>query len=230
MPFWFLIIFFLPGCAVLPKKARHELQDGYYQKLFSEKKWVYIQFAEDTILVYPANGRKQPLHQNKNGILQFPDIVNDQSAGVLRLRQPSLDLDFLTIPLKFRGRTANVPPQLNANLNGALYVGYRNDFFKVDYSPTPLHTAKRQINHFGFSTGIFTGIGNTFISPTNTDFRIDQEYDGIVWSKGVAGIIAFGNFTAGVTFGLDHLLDRNKNIWIYQKRVWFGLGFGLNIN
>ena len=85
-------------------------------------------------------------------------------------------------------------------------------------------------NHFGFSFGVFTGFGNTFMSPTNTNNILQQEYDGIVWSKGVAGILAVNNFTLGLAFGFDNLLDKNHSNWNYKNKPWVGLAFGLNLN
>lgn len=58
--------------------------------------------------------------------------------------------------------------------------------------------------------GVFSGLGNTFMSPTNTNNILQQEYDGIILSKGLAGIFAFNNITAGLAFGFDNLLDKNK--------------------
>lgn len=68
------------------------------------------------------------------------------------------------------------------------------------------------------------------MTPTTTTNFISTEYDGIVWPKGVAGIIAVNNFTVGVSLGFDNLLDRNKQFWIYESKPWFGLAFGLNLN
>jgi hypothetical protein len=68
------------------------------------------------------------------------------------------------------------------------------------------------------------------MNPWVTENQITQEYDGVVWSKGIAGIIGIDNFTIGLALGWDHLLDKNKNYWIYQGKPWLGLAFGLNLN
>jgi hypothetical protein len=109
-------------------------------------------------------------------------------------------------------------------------VGYRLDNYSVDYKPKILKTAERDITHYGFSLGIFSGFGSTFMSPTTTNNILNQEYDGVVWNKGIAGIIAIDRFTLGLALGTDHLLDKNKSIWIYQGKAWLGLVFGLNLN
>ncbi len=120
---------------------------------------------------------------------------------------------------------------MNANLNGGAYLGLRNDIYSIKYSASPLLLkSERKINHFGFSAGIFTGIGNTLVSSTSTNNLASYDYEGIVWSKGLAGIFAINNFTVGISIGIDYLMDKNRSIWIYQNQPWAGLAFGLNLN
>ena len=68
------------------------------------------------------------------------------------------------------------------------------------------------------------------MNPWVTNNRIAIEYDGVVWTKGVTGIIGLNNFTTGLAVGWDHLLDRNMAYWIYQGKPWIGFVFGLNLN
>jgi hypothetical protein len=100
----------------------------------------------------------------------------------------------------------------------------------VNYIANPLSKSDRIVNHFGFSLGAFAGLGNTFMSPTNTNNLLQKEYDGILWSRGLAGFLAINNFTVGLALGFDRLLDKNHTIWIYQNKPWLGLAFGLNLN
>lgn len=142
----------------------------------------------------------------------------------------SLDIDFLTIPLKYRPHSDSLPHQLNTNLNGAFYLGYCLDKYRLRYEKKITKKYERYVDHYGASLGFFTGIGATFMNSTNTNNRISQEYDGIVWSKGIAGIIAIDKVTLGVALGFDTLLDKNNDLWIYKDKAWLGLTFGLNIN
>lgn len=68
------------------------------------------------------------------------------------------------------------------------------------------------------------------VSPTTTNDQTEHEYDGIVWTKGVAGIFAINTFTIGVSLGFDNLLDQNRTVWIYESKPWIGFTFGLNLN
>jgi len=136
----------------------------------------------------------------------------------------------LTIPLKFRPMTSGVPGQLNTEINASAYFGLRTDRFTIEYAQNPLGKQERVVKHFGFSFGGLTGLGNTLVSPTTTNDQTEQEYDGIVWTKGVAGIFALNSVTIGLSLGFDNLLDQNRSIWIYESKPWIGFTFGLNLN
>ena len=104
------------------------------------------------------------------------------------------------------------------------------NIYRLRYNKTPLNKYQRQTQHYGYSIGLVTGLGGATVNPSVTNNQLTSEYDGVVWSKGIAGIIAINNFTIGLAVGLDDLLDYNKNYWIYQRQPWIGLAFGLNLN
>jgi hypothetical protein len=235
-PFFILTTFVLllfSSCALLRQNPKYEFADGRYKtNLFEDKvATVYVHNAGDSISVFPL--RKA----NKGFIIDTsvrkPVVFTAAFSDKFRLpvfRQNSFDVDFLTIPFKYRFPVEGFPRQLNANLNGAVYLGYRSDIYALHYPPTLLGRSERQTHHLGFSFGVFTGLGNTAMNPWVTNDRITLEYDGVVWSKGVASIIGLNNFTTGLAIGWDHLLERNKVFWIYQGKPWIGFVFGLNLN
>lgn len=213
------------SCRVLNKIPKTQFANGYYiLETQPQNAPVYADVTDTSLRLYPV--------AKINGTLLSDTTASSQPAGngTVHLRRETFDIDLLTIPLKFRLPEAGVPLQLNANLNGAAYLGYRTDHYVVSYATDPLGRTNRNVNHFGFSGGLFTGIGNTDMTPTNTANRIGDEYDAVVWSKGIAGIIGVNNVTVGITIGWDYLLDKNRPVWIYQSKPWFGLAFGLNLN
>lgn len=227
-----VLLLVLNSCSIPQKTAKQELSDGFYKKRsFTKKSDVFIDVVGDTIDVYPTTIQNNVVVIDT--LTAFESYLSEHKAQEkidFSLTQHSFDVDFLTIPLKFRFAEKDVPAQLNTNLNGTVYLGYRTDTYKINYRTNPLKTAVRHIDHFGYSLGFFTGFGNAPISPTNTNNVLQQEYDGIIWSKGVAGIIGINNFTIGMTVGFDNLLDRNKTSWIYENKPWIGLAVGLNLN
>lgn len=140
--------------------------------------------------------------------------IKEEEKGMIK---SSFDIDIITIPFKLRFKTINVQPQLNSSISGAIYVGYRNEYTKYN-------------NTIALTIGAFSGIGNAFISPTTTDFKTEQEYDGIVYLSGLGGFLAFKKINFGILVGIDYLLDKNASIWIYNKKAYIGFGVGLNLN
>jgi hypothetical protein len=43
-------------------------------------------------------------------------------------------------------------------------------------------------------------------------------------------MLGVNNLTVGLGVGWDALTDRDKDIWTYQNKPWFGLTVGLNLN
>ena len=108
-----------------------------------------------------------------------------------------------TILFKYRASVDGFPNQLNANFNGALFTGYRTDFYKLNYKETPLHISKRQVTHYGYSIGGFAGAGTARIDEYVTLNRINYEYDGAVITTGIAAEFGFNKINFGLTYGFD---------------------------
>lgn len=227
-----VIVILFSGCNILQKSAKQELTDGFYMKITEHKKEkVYVDVIEDSVLVYPATtyNNKAAIDTVRSFKLQTSEYESKEDLE-FTLSQNSFDIDFLVVPAKFRFPTKNVPTQLNSELNGSVFLGYRTDRYYIKRKPNSLNIQEQRITHLGYSMGLFTGIGNTFMSPTTTNDRLLQEYDGLVWSKGLAVIIGLNNFSVGIAFGFDNLLDQNSSIWIYENKPWLGIALGLNLN
>ncbi len=218
-----LLALLLSGCRSFSENAKFGLNSGYYtastKNKIKHRAYVYVQ--EDTLNAFSADSL----------IIPFPETVPVQKAPpVYHFQEYSFDLDVLAIPFKYRPTAGEVPRQLSTQFNGAFYTGLRTDRFTVHYHPTPLGIANRDITHFGFSVGYFTGVGAEPVNPLVTGHNFADEYDGVVWLNGVGAFIGINDFTFGVGVGIDYLLDSNRKIWVYQGRPWTGLAVGLNIN
>lgn len=229
-----LIIFILTILSIcsckLSKSPKNGFVNGFYkQNVDTINRVVYVDIQDETLRIHPTKIQgKSRIIDTTEACQFYKSEMRDDYKHITTFSKNTLDIDFLTIPLKYRPIQNDIPPQLNTNLNGAVYLGYRTDKYTVSYAANPLKKSDRYINHYGFSMGIFSGIGNTAINSTNSKFSSD--YDGIVWNKGVAGIFAINNFTVGLSVGFDNLLDKNKKTWVYESKPWFGLAFGLNLN
>lgn len=238
MRFFFLPIlagvFFLSSCSSIRHSSKYTFSDGLYTSdvTGNDIRKVYVDYEEEDIHVYPV--RKNTTGYVVDTALQkqvvFGETINDHNDAYFSFRQNSFDIDFLTLPFKYRFRIGDMPRQFTSTLSGGLYLGYRTDVYVLHYPSNLLGKSSRHITHTGFSFGAFSGLGGTAMSPWVTNDVVQIEYEGMIWSNGVAGIIGFNNFTVGLALGMDHLLDPNRKAWIYQQKPWIGVVFGLNLN
>ncbi|MBA2613647.1 MAG: hypothetical protein H0U95_16920 [Bacteroidetes bacterium] len=227
-----VMVIFFSNCGVIKNSPKYQLANGYYKsKSFSAKtEKVYIDNEVDTVYVYKYDKQLKKVDTSASSRLAFADKISRINKNSKYFRQPSFDVDFVTMPFKYRPTQRGFPQQFNTSLNGAVYFGFRNDVYQLKYRETPLKKYLRQTTHYGFSFGLFTGIGGAVINPWVTNGVVGYDYDGVAWSKGISAIIGINNFTLGLALGFDNLLDENKDFWIYQQKPWLGLAFGLNLN
>jgi hypothetical protein len=208
-------ILLFSSCATTSTLPKYQLRDDHYTFHqpgggFTE---VYADVEDDTIKVIAAD--KTP-------------VAIDLSQNQLFLK-PSFDVDVLVTLFKYRPSSQGLPRQLTADFNGNIYLGYRLDRFRVHYVKTPLGQNKH-IRHKAISLGVFGGIGSTSITPWTTNQGTPDEYNGFILTRGVALMFGVNNLTVGIGTGWDYLTDRDKDIWIYQNKVWYGMTLSLNLN
>ena len=224
-------MFLFSSCETLKESSKYKFSDGFYKTVNNgHKETVYVLAGTDTMKEYTRPSlRSTKMDTVKSVSLLFPaKKTNDFKDRIFK--QASFDLDVLTVLFKYRPPAGGFPPQFNATFNGAVFVGYRTDIYKLSYQETPLHDYKRRTSHYGYSMGLFTGLGTARIDEYVTNNALTIQYDGLVNLTGIAIILAADKLTAGITIGEDHLLDQNKNLWVNNRKVWIGLSIGLNLN
>lgn len=231
-----LAMLLFTNCTSLQESSKYEFSEGIYKAKISREASarVYVDMEDEILRLYPAQdykrGQAVQLDTTSKIVLAIPDELDSAPAHSYTFSKPSFDLDVLTIPFKYRPGTAGIPSQLNTTFQGAIFVGARRDIFRINYRATPVGNHRRFINHFGYSIGLFSGIGATTVNEAVTGGQVGFEYEGVVLLNGVAGIIGINNFTFGLALGFDHLLDIYRHDWVYQRKPWLGLAFGLNLN
>jgi hypothetical protein len=212
-----IILGFLNACGTLRNSPKYQLGDDVYryrQKgIKYQKAWVYVHDDSIRIMSY----------KNPDEVL-YPRPHTDRFF----LKQ-SFDIDVMTVGFKYRPAVVNLPRQLNTDFNGNVYFGYRLDRFRVKKRTTPFGS-KSVYSHRALTAGVFGGIGSTAITPWTTNNLIPDEYNGFILSRGISLMVGFNNYTVGLGVGWDYLTDRDKNVWIYQHKPWYGLTVGLNLN
>lgn len=212
----FCLSVLLGSCIGSQKAHKNEFGNGSYyvhqKHARSKPEKVYVVVTEDSITV---------IHPGK--------VVSKVTDGSRYFVRHTFDVDVMTVPFKYRPSASGFPRQLNTTFNGNAFIGYRIDRFQPEVKETPAGMS-RGIKHRAISIGGFGGLGSASITPWTTGYRITDEYDGLVLTRGLAVFIGINSLTVGVATGWDYLTDRDKNIWIYQNKPWYGLAIGLNLN
>ncbi|MBA4168732.1 MAG: hypothetical protein H0X41_14495 [Chitinophagaceae bacterium] len=225
------LLFGISSCESLKESSKYQFSEGYYRTHTGNTvQRLYLLTGTDTIKAYRPGDLAAAVADTAKIIrIAFPaqKPVNFQGMS---FRRSGLDVDVLSVLFKYRPPGRAFPPQFNATFNGAVYLGYRTDVYTLDYRATPLHVFRRNITHYGYSAGVFTGLGSARIDEYVTRNALNYQYDGLVSLTGIAAIVALNKITAGLTIGEDYLLDKNHGAWLNNKKPWIGLSLGLNLN
>jgi len=211
---FFLAVVSFSSCSSL--RSQSQLTSGYYDFRQPSNHYikVYVDVRNDSLNIIPID------KQNATSIL--PEV--DQ----LFLKH-SLDVDVLAVPFKFRPSSSGFPRQLTADFNGNIFVGYRIDRYKAHFVKTPAGMVE-QLRQRALTLGAFGGLGTSPINPGTTNYQTTDEYSGFILSRGISLMVGINNLTVGIGTGWDYLTDRDKSIWIYQNKPWYGLTLSLNLN
>jgi hypothetical protein len=209
-----------------------QLTEGYYQVVQTNdsvltqalahvprQRFYVEQPTPDTLLFYrPADEPGPPVRYG----------LRPQHHVVVLHRE--LDFDIFTLPFKVRPARENVPIALNTTFNAALYFGRRLDFYHLNRHRSPTGRTAPLIRTVGLGYGLFTGLGSSLITADLTRGHAALDYEGVVIHTGGAAIYDARVFNIGVAVGVDQLLGPDSDYWLYQRKLWFGLLFGLNLN
>lgn len=216
------------SCSTLDKVAKHGFTSGYYKvDLKKEAKDVYVDVSDEEISVYPQSDRKVDKEKYLSIPLKTADSVQ---TTPLTFRKKSLDIDITSVLLKYRPSVNGLPQQLTADLNMAMYAGMRFDSYKITDRVDPLGKHSPKITNLGYDFGIFAGPGISPINPFTTNNRTNNDYSGMIFQMGVAGFLESSIASFGIAVGFDYLLNRDRAIWIYNKKPWLGFVVGIALN
>jgi hypothetical protein len=223
----------LESCLTLKESPKFGFNEGYYKSRIHHKKEkkVYVVPDGDTIKVYTKKTIKQAMTDTlRPSKIAFPDDRKPDEFEHYVFKSNTHDIDLITTFLKYRPTLGSSPYQFaGIPFNMSAYIGYRSDSYHLVYKETPLHQFKRNVLHYGFSVGVFTGLGSANINVVTPDSTTISN-DGMINLSGVAAFLAIERFTYGISLGVDHLLDKNRKHWKYQGKPWIGLSLGFNLH
>lgn len=216
------------SCSVIDKSSRHGFESGYYKH--SLKKGhvenVYLDIDENKVTLYPVTENVIGKPQMTLPLGQADSLYTIPS----RFSKTSLDIDITTVFFKYRPKTDQLPAQLSAELNVALYAGWRHDYYRIESRKDPLGKNRYTMVNRGFDFGILAGPGTTLIGPSTTTTAIAKEYNGMIFEYGLAAFLETSFASFGVATGFDYLLSSDRDVWIYNTKPWIGFVVGIALN
>jgi hypothetical protein len=207
----------------------HGFNSGYY-KFRSDGKnaeKVYVEVAEENVEIYPLVENRP----DKNKMMTLSLLPSDTLFNFpLLFSKKSLDIDLTTILFKYHPSVYELPAQLNADFNVAIYAGWRHDNYPIKADKDPLGICHTEIVNRGYDFGLFAGPGTALISPFTTQNARADEYIGFILQFGLAGFIESNVASFGIATGFDYLLSPDRDIWIYTNKPWLGFIIGIALN
>lgn len=226
---WISILGLLASCNTLEKASRHGFNSGNYRlkSVSGKTRNVYVSVENDRVDLHGLVNN-QP---DKTPFLSIPNVASDSAASDrITLVKKSLDVDLTAILLKYRPSVDGLPGQMTTDFNIALYAGWRHDSYIIKNHKDPLGKVYNKIINRGYDFGIFAGPGATPISPFTTRNQRSYEYSGLIIQTGVAGFLETNVASFGLAVGIDHLMNEDRYVWIYDKQPWVGFIIGIALN
>lgn len=219
----------LASCSTLEKASLHGFNSGYYKMRTAtgNTQPVYADVTGEKIDVYRLRQNRPDKTAFTTIALTDPDSV---ATGKMLFSKNSIDIDLTSVIFKYHPSVYGLPGQLTTEFNIALYAGWRHDTYIVTSKESPLGKRYYRISSRGYDVGIFMGPGTTTISPFTTRNNRPDEYSGMIIQTGVAGFIESDLASFGIALGYDHLLNKDRTIWIYNKKPWMGFVVGIALN
>ncbi len=197
--------------------------------------------VEDTLVLEPEFS-SMPVDDNNPITLDKSDSTltlfahnylqkgNQIEADNFRAFDSHFDIDAITVPFRYRfrqGRT--IPGGFVSNPNVGVYAGWRTDFITHGIKNVR-NISLSEVTAGAVGFGAFSTVNPVYVSPWNTDYGVDVEYDGLGMNYGFAVIVGYQQLTLGLLLGFELLLDENNVHWVFHNKPWVGVSLGLNLN
>jgi hypothetical protein len=217
----------LSACRVVEQSSQHGFNSGYYLNASKEpdREKVYLDISEDTVTVYSI---KENNIDKPQQVIPFTQTGSEVDVAA-KFYKSSLDIDVTSILFKYRPTTHDIPSQLSTDLNIALYAGWRQDTYRIVGNTDALGRTCNKVINRGYDFGFLAGTGSTVIGPATTNNKVNYEYNGMILEIGFAAFIEASFASFGLATGFDHLLNSDRNNWIYNKKPWLRAGKELRV-
>jgi hypothetical protein len=217
------------SCSVIEQSSKHDFENGHYRMIRRDHETipVYLTMDSGMMAVHTISADKV----NTTATLKIDFNPGDSLCHYpLKFYRNSLDIDITTILMKYRFASKLLPQQLNTDFNGAIYAGWRHDWFQIKGKSDPLGVCRYNLRQRGFDFGLLGGITSVQMSPFTTGGIGTREYNAPALQYGFAVFAESNMASFGLATGFDYLLGSERNIWLYRNKPWVGFVVGLALN
>lgn len=154
---------------------------------------------------------------------QTPRTITLQPYSFFTITTTDITFSAVNIPFKIRSKVDSTEANVETNIaNIGLFIGKKREAKRYYYS--------------GRET-VHSICGGLFISPTainlnevNTEGRVTGEISQFGLSTGIGFSYTYNKVSFMVIpAGFDIGLSSKTDTWIYNKKYWFGFGFGVDL-
>jgi len=143
-------------------------------------------------------------------------------------RQWRLYLQGMTIPIKFRSKTADQKAQVETGPTLALAPGFKHSWVKYLGQKNSLGQTN---TIFSISTGLLFGVGTVDINAKTTLGKVldADATKNVIIPVGLHFTLGINSINVGIAYGTDVITGPNRTSWSYFGKGWTGIIVGLDI-
>ncbi len=203
-----LVVKYNDGSEIKSRTAKAGLKYKYIQTVTNRVFIKFLRITKDT------ETTKADTYVNENNwdVTYWVDINDIRDFH--KVKTSSLVSGTLLAPIKIRPSIEETPWDLSTDISLGQYLGYR--------------ILISQTNPYYITFPILTlGTSLLSIDSSNTTPEANSTTLGLTWSTGI--ILELDGFTLGFILGKDYAPGQAGKNWIYNEKVWFSVGFGVNL-
>ena len=198
--------------------------DDYLQLEFSDTAKLKVDELETRVDI---TGGKE---KDKRGLKYYKFYKEDKTKEFFRYKTGQVSLQALSIPIKIHPATQSngieYPAQTEANFNVGIALGIKygiNKFFSSKNKFWNTNTVT-----YSLTPGAFINLGATSLDADNAP-GITKKVTLPTFSCGGVLLLGINSFHIGYALGVDNILGKEKEFYIYQNQLWYGFIISVDV-
>lgn len=185
----------------------------------------FVKFEDNKVIV-------NPYLRKENGKFSERDIYyfKMKNRQTIRLSFTEFTVSTLTIPIKYRFKSGEIPEDFSTAFNANFFLGYSwgtSSFFHQEKVDNKSNTQK-------LTAGLLLGASVTEINASNTKHAKEPLIGDVKYNKGLASIglgatYSLNKINVGMFYGWDYAIGESSEKWNYNKKPWLGVAVGYSL-